>query len=171
MTKLQKFKAKMLEKGFDAAIISSYVNIRYITNFDYQDGYVLVTKGKSYVITDFRYIEAARATVDQNDFELVMPDTVKSIGSSAFSGCTALEKLTLSKNLESIGRSAFSNCDALEELVLPVSLKSIVTYGLNSMDGEIHYEGTVTQWVQVQKNAAGGTLNKVIHCADGDVQP
>ena len=43
MSKLQKFKARMAEQGFDAAIISSYVNIRYITNFDYQDGFVLVT--------------------------------------------------------------------------------------------------------------------------------
>jgi len=75
MSKLTKFKAKMAEEGIDAAIISSYVNIRYITGFDYQDGYVLVTKNKSYVITDFRYIEAARAAVNAEEFEIVMPDT------------------------------------------------------------------------------------------------
>ena len=68
MSKLQKFKAKMAEQGFDAAILSSYVNIRYITDFDYQDGFVLITKGKSYVLTDFRYIEAAKAVVNQAEF-------------------------------------------------------------------------------------------------------
>ena len=74
MSKLQKFKAKMAEQGFDAAILSSYVNIRYITDFNYHDGYVLVTKGKSYVLTDFRYVEAARAAVNQEEFEIVTPD-------------------------------------------------------------------------------------------------
>lgn len=103
--------------------------------------------------------------------EVVMPDTVTSIGSYAFSGCKKLEKLVLSPNIESIGRSAFSNCDALDKLILPLSLKHIVTYGLNSMDGEIHYEGTVAQWDQVEKDAAGGILNKTIHCADGDATP
>lgn len=101
--------------------------------------------------------------------EVVMPDTVTSIGSYAFSGCKKLEKLVLSSNIESIGRSAFSNCDALDKLILPLSLKHIVTYGLNSMGGEIHYEGTVAQWAQVEKDSGGGTLNKTIHCADGDV--
>ena len=101
MTKLQKFKAKMAEQGFDAAILSSYVNIRYITSFDYQDGFVLVTKGKSYVLTDFRYIEAARAAVDQNEFEIVTPDTGMGIAMCAFleeNGCktVAFEDATLS---------------------------------------------------------------------------
>ena len=75
MSKLTKFKVKMAEEGFDAAIISSYVNIRYLTGFDYQDGFVLITKNKSYVLTDFRYIEAARASLDPKDFEIVTPDT------------------------------------------------------------------------------------------------
>ncbi len=103
--------------------------------------------------------------------EIVMPDTVTSIGAYAFSGCKKLEKLVLSPNIESIGRSAFSNCDALDKLILPLSLKRIVTYGLNSIDGEIHYEGTVAQWAQVEKDSGGGTLGKTIHCSDGDVQP
>ena len=49
MTRLDRFKTKMTEKGFDAAVISSAINQRYLTGFDYTDGYVLVTKNKSYV--------------------------------------------------------------------------------------------------------------------------
>ena len=103
--------------------------------------------------------------------EVVMPDSVTSIGSYAFSGCKKLDKLTLSPNVEDIGRSAFSNCDALEKLILPLSLKRIVTYGLNSVDGEIHYEGTMAQWSEVEKDSGGSTLNKTIHCSDGSVTP
>ncbi|MBQ7968533.1 MAG: aminopeptidase P family protein [Clostridia bacterium] len=59
MTKLQKLIAGMGEKA-DGILITSQINQLYITDFDFSDGYVLVTKEKSYLITDFRYIEAAK---------------------------------------------------------------------------------------------------------------
>ncbi len=74
MSRLNKFKAEMAKKGFDAAVISSHVNVRYLTDFDYHDGYVLITKNKSYVLADFRYIEVARATVNPDEFEVIMPE-------------------------------------------------------------------------------------------------
>ena len=69
MSKLSKFKIELSKAGADAAILSSVVNQRYMTGFDYTDGYVLVTKNKSYVLADFRYIEAARAKVNQAEYE------------------------------------------------------------------------------------------------------
>ncbi len=74
MSRLQKFKAKMAEAGFDAVVLSSAVNQRYMTGFDYTDGYVVITKNKSYVLADFRYIEAARNTVNAEEYEIVMPE-------------------------------------------------------------------------------------------------
>ena len=74
MSKLQKFKAQMSEAGFDAAILSSGVSQRYMTSFDYTDGYVVITKNKSYVLADFRYIEAARNAVNAEEYEIVMPE-------------------------------------------------------------------------------------------------
>ena len=101
MSKLQKFKTKLAEQGFDAALISSLVNIRYLTGFEYHDGYLLVTKGKSYVLTDFRYVEAAKAAIDQNEFEIVTPDNGMGVAMCAFleeNGCktVAFEDATLS---------------------------------------------------------------------------
>lgn len=75
MSKLNKFKVQLKEVGADAAILSSVVNQRYMTGFDYTDGYVLITKNKSYVLADFRYIEAARAKVNQAEYEVVMPES------------------------------------------------------------------------------------------------
>ncbi len=75
MSKLERFKKELGANGADAAILSSGVSQRYMTGFDYTDGYVLVTKNKSYVLADFRYIEAARATVNSAEFEVIMPDT------------------------------------------------------------------------------------------------
>ncbi len=75
MNRIERFKNELVINGADAAVISSAVNQRYMTDFDYTDGYVLITKNKSYVLADFRYIEAARAKVDQNAFEVIMPDS------------------------------------------------------------------------------------------------
>ena len=61
MSHLSKFKESLAQKGFDAAIVSDKLNQRYLSSFPFDDGLVLVTKGESYLITDFRYVEAARA--------------------------------------------------------------------------------------------------------------
>ena len=74
MSKLQKLRAAMAEKGFDAVIITSEVNQRYITGFNFQDGLVVVTASRAVLITDFRYIEAAKASKAAGIFEIVTPD-------------------------------------------------------------------------------------------------
>lgn len=74
MNRLDKLKKQMAEKGIEAAIVSSNVNIRYMTGLDYTDGFVLITKNKSYVLTDFRYVEIAKMTVDNNLYTVVMPE-------------------------------------------------------------------------------------------------
>lgn len=74
MNRLERFKSELAAVGADAAVISSQINIRYMTGFDYTDGYVLITKNKSYVLADFRYIEAANMTVDKSQYEIVMPN-------------------------------------------------------------------------------------------------
>lgn len=58
---LSKFKSALSEKGADAAIVSDKLNQFYLSGFDFDDGLVLVTSGQSYLITDFRYVEAAKA--------------------------------------------------------------------------------------------------------------
>ncbi|MEG0570661.1 MAG: aminopeptidase P family protein [Oscillospiraceae bacterium] len=47
----------------DAALIMSDVNRQYFSGFSSSAGTMLVTRKKTYFITDFRYIAAARATV------------------------------------------------------------------------------------------------------------
>ena len=73
MSHLKKFRAALAEKGADAAIIGSKLNQKYLSDFDFDDGFVLVTKGQSYLITDFRYVEAA--TEQRNpELEVLTPN-------------------------------------------------------------------------------------------------
>lgn len=64
MSHLSKFQEALTEAGFDAAVISDKVSQRYLSGFDFDDGYLIVTPNRSYLVTDFRYIEAARAAVE-----------------------------------------------------------------------------------------------------------
>ncbi len=56
---------------------------------------------------------------------VVIPDTVTSIGSSAFSMCTKLSKVTLGKNVKVISPTAFYSCSSLKTIKLPDKLEKL----------------------------------------------
>lgn len=70
---IRSLQQKLAEAGADAALLADKLNQRYLSDFDFDDGYVLVTRKNAYLITDFRYIEAAKAA--SADFmEVAAPD-------------------------------------------------------------------------------------------------
>ncbi len=73
MTQLKRLQKIMKEKNVEGVLLSSTLNQRYITNFNYDDGYVVVFQDKAYLLTDFRYIEAASKQVSKEDFEILTP--------------------------------------------------------------------------------------------------
>ena len=48
--------------------------------------------------------------------EVVIPDGVTSIGDYAFSGCSNLTSVTITKRVESVGKRAFEECVSLTEI-------------------------------------------------------
>lgn len=67
-----------------------------------------------YIVT--RIGNSAFKNANQITGEVIIPDTVISIGDEAFSGCTLLTKIKFGNNLVSIGNSAFSGCNSLERV-------------------------------------------------------
>lgn len=59
--------------------------------------------------------------------EIVIPDTVETIGVDAFMNCDSLVKVTFPTNLKTIEQGAFSGCDVLEKAILPKGLVSLQT--------------------------------------------
>lgn len=59
--------------------------------------------------------------------EVVLPDTIKTIGERAFSLCVNLKKVSISaySELESIGDRAFFSCDRLSEITFPEGLSKV----------------------------------------------
>ncbi len=73
MTPLSRLQAALADKPFDAVLLSSEINQRYLSGFSYSDGYQLITKDTAFLFTDLRYAEAARARVE--DFFILTPQT------------------------------------------------------------------------------------------------
>ena len=71
MSHLQELQAILSTQEFDGIIISSELNQRYLSDFDYSDGYLLITPKHAYLLADFRYIEAAKEQV--KEFEVLRP--------------------------------------------------------------------------------------------------
>lgn len=61
-----------------------------------------------------------------------IPTNAKSIGASAFSGCSKLTSITIPASVERIGESAFYNCSGLTELTIPANVNQI---GANAFNG------------------------------------
>jgi len=63
---------------------------------------------------------------------IIIPASVTSIGSGAFSGCRSLTNITLPSELTSIGNSAFQNCYSLTTIEIPASMTSIGNVTFNN---------------------------------------
>ncbi len=57
--------------------------------------------------------------------DLVIPDSVTSIGNSVFSGCSSLTSITIPSSVTSIENYAFWDCSGLKSIAIPDSVTSI----------------------------------------------
>ena len=113
---LKKIRSMLEERGIGALLVTDELNVRYVTGFDVSDAYVLLTHDTAYLLTDFRYYEAATKALS-GVFEIVTPrgklDFVKnelatrSISTIGFEGNSATYSFyqTLSERLNGISIS------------------------------------------------------------------
>ena len=63
---------KMEKDGAESFLVSNPINIFYLTGFKSSRIYLLLTKGETFVFTDFRYEEAARALCEKEGINFVL---------------------------------------------------------------------------------------------------
>ena len=95
-----------------------------------------------------------------------IPDSVTSIGQSAFSHCSSLSSVTIPDSVTVIGDSAFYYCRSLTSVIIPDSVTSIGSYafaGISILD--IYYTGTEEQWnaITIASNAFYYSHDVTIH--------
>ncbi|SFQ14310.1 Xaa-Pro aminopeptidase [Desemzia incerta] len=69
MTRLDKLRTEMIDKGLDALLVTSPYNLRYVSNFTGTTGLAVITLKKAYFVTDFRYTQ--QAAKQAQGFEIV----------------------------------------------------------------------------------------------------
>jgi hypothetical protein len=82
---------------------------------------------------------------------VTIPNSVTSIGYYAFSDCTSLTSITIPDSVTSISDSAFSDCRSLTSVTIPNSVTSIGYYaffGCTSLT-DVYYTGTEAQWNRI----------------------
>ena len=95
---------------------------------------------------------------------VTIPDSVNSIKSSAFSGCSSLMRVTMSDGVTYIGSKAFSGCSLLTSVTIPDSvtyLGSDAFLGCNSLYDTVTIPGLtlVDGWVIKCDQSISGDLN------------
>ena len=75
-----------------------------------------------------------------------IPDSVTSIGNSAFWGCSSLTSVTIPDSVTSISYGAFSRCTSLTSITIPKNVSSIGNYAFEDCDSlaDVYFEETTT---------------------------
>ena len=66
--------------------------------------------------------------IGKTDTSFIIPNSVTSIGSAAFSDCSSLTNVTIGNNVTSIGSSAFEDCSSLTNVTIGNNVTSIGPY-------------------------------------------
>lgn len=101
------------------------------------DSKVINNESEAYVIENKMLYSADRTRLVScltDAAMVIVPKTVRVIGSLAFTRRAKLKKVQLPDGLERIGRDSFSDCDALEEVVIPASVKTIAPYAFGGCE-------------------------------------
>ena len=91
MSALKRLQEQIKTLGADAILVSSELNCRYLSDFVFSDGYLLIESDYAFLITDSRYVEAAKNTV--KDFEILCPKGTR---------INAISELVSARNIKSL---------------------------------------------------------------------
>lgn len=98
---------------------------------------------------------------------LVLPNTIETIGTSAFYNCTSLTEINLPTSLTSLYQHAFYNCNLITTITIPENLTYIGQYVFNGASAltSIIYKATNVQSALIFENA--GVDGEGIHATIG----
>ena len=104
-------------------VMTAIENSTQSIKFNYRENISVV--GQEYTVTGIGLV----AFVDNNLQSITIPDSVTSIGNSAFNHCNSLKSVEFGENsqLTSIGDYAFSYCSSLTSITIPKGITSIAS--------------------------------------------
>ncbi|MBO5788361.1 MAG: aminopeptidase P family protein [Clostridia bacterium] len=104
--KLQKVRAAMKQAGMDALFVTDELNQRYLLEYPFTDGMLVILQDEAYMVTDFRYFEEAEKKANKA-FSVVMPSP----------RAPFVQEVLSSHGVKTVGyESASMSCDAFARL-------------------------------------------------------
>ena len=105
-----------------------------------------VTRIEGYAFSDYTNLQ-----------QIIIPDSILSIGEYALSGCTNLRKVVMPEGVKTIENYAFKESAGMTEITIPSTVTSI---GIDSFSSctylnSVYYTGTISDWC----NISFGSLN------------
>lgn len=137
--------------GENIVIPSSYrgVPVTAIADNGFNVYSSISSKIKSIIIPDtIKKIGSSAFANCDNLTSVTIPDNVTSIGNSAFASCKGLTSVTIGNRVTSIGEGAFAWCDGLTSVTIGFSVTSIGDDAFPSCSGLkiVFYVGAEEQW-------------------------
>ena len=114
------------------AFYKCYIHIDNFINNSSATGYPWLAIIYDTVQDDGLYILGTTAVgCKQDATNVTIPESITSIGNSAFDNCTSLTSVTIPNSVTSIGDYAFYNCTSLTSVTIPNSVTSIGDYAFS----------------------------------------
>lgn len=131
-------------KALKDAELSGTVTIPGIMKKDGKDWPVMMLEGDAFI---------NKTAIEHVD----MPGTIVEIGMNAFAG-TGIRNIVIPDSVTTLGYSVFQNCTSLEWVILPASIKQLP---LNLFKGatvlqSVYYRGDAAQWAKVTGKSSSG---------------
>ncbi|MEK7297662.1 MAG: aminopeptidase P family protein, partial [Planctomycetota bacterium] len=121
---LGELKKKLKEDGVDGFLVTSEINIRYVTNFTGNESILLITPAHDYLFTDFRYAEQAQLDVPWVRIAVKKVSLIKTI-------CGRLKRLNIKKLYVESSHLTFTQYLEIKEFMERIKLvptKGIIEY-------------------------------------------
>jgi hypothetical protein len=95
---------------------------------------------------------------------ITLPDSLKTIGDHAFSGCAVLKTVVCGSSLTALPAGLFENCPALQRVAIS---KNVTEIGQGAFSGttalgHIYYSGTEEEWKKITVASGNEALSKAV---------
>ena len=126
----------------------------------YLDNYLIATKKSvsgEVVIKDGTTLMVSGAFSDNTAItKVTIPGSLSVVSGNAFYCCSKLEEVVLLEGVKELGKNSFWSCPKLAKMTIPASMEKITSGAFgNTRVKELHYTGTVDQWVSIKFDSPG----------------